>query len=305
MDTIVIDNLKSWVSALRLRTLPLSVSGIIIGACLAHYNGFFQLKVFLFAICTTVSLQILSNLANDYGDGLKGTDNKDRIGPERALQSGKISPSQMFNAIKINIVLVIFFAFITIFNAFGLNNFLYSMAFFILGGLSIVAAIKYTVGESAYGYRALGDLFVFVFFGLVSVMGSYFLFTKQIDHVLILPAISVGLLSVSVLNLNNMRDIDSDKKSNKITLAVKLGKKGSKIYHSFLIITAIILSVLFGLFYYNSPLNLIYFVVFIPLIFHLFKILKNNEPKLLDSQLKVLALTTFIFSILLGIGQLL
>lgn len=305
MDTIVKDNLKYWVSAMRLRTLPLSVSGIIIGACLAYYNGFFDLKIFILAICTTLSLQILSNLANDFGDGLKGTDNNDRIGPERALQSGRISPAQMFKAIKINIVLVIFFAFVLIFNAFGLNNFMYSMIFFILGGISIASAIRYTVGDSAYGYKGLGDVFVFVFFGLVSVIGSYFLFSKQIDHVLFLPACSVGLLSVAVLNLNNMRDIESDVKSNKITLAVKLGKKGAKIYHTILILTAIIISLLFGLFYYTSPYNFIFVITYVPLILHIIKILKNSEPKLLDPELKVLAFTTFIFSILLGIGQLL
>ena len=304
MDTIK-DDLKVWVSAMRLRTLPLSVSGIIIGASLAHYNGFFKLNIFVLALCTTICLQFLSNLANDYGDGIKGTDNNGRIGPERALQSGKITPAQMFHAIKVNIILVIFFAFTLIFNAFGLNNFLYSMFYFVLGGLSIAAAIKYTVGESAYGYRALGDLFVFIFFGLVSVIGSYFLFAKQIDHVLLLPAISVGLLSVSVLNLNNMRDIESDKKSNKITLAVKFGKKGSKIYHITLLLLAIFISLLFALFYYTSPFNLIFLVAFIPLIGHIKKVLKNKEPKLLDSQLKVLALTTFVFSVLLGIGQLL
>lgn len=305
MDTIVKEDLKVWVSAMRLRTLPLSVSGIVIGACLAQYNGFFQFKIFVLALCTTISLQILSNLANDFGDGIKGTDNNDRIGPERALQSGKISPAQMFHAIKVNIIFVIFFAFTLILNAFGLNNFLYSMIFFLLGGLSIAAAIKYTVGESAYGYRALGDLFVFIFFGLVSVIGSYFLFAKQIDHVLFLPAISVGLLSVSVLNLNNMRDIESDKKSNKITLALRFGTKGAKVYHTLLIVFAIIISILFGLFYYTSPFNLIFIVAFIPLIKHIKIVLKNKEPKLLDSELKVLALSTFLFSVLLGIGQLL
>ncbi len=304
MDTLK-DDLKVWVSAMRLRTLPLSVSGIIIAACLAHYNGFFELNIFVFALCTTISLQILSNLANDYGDGVKGTDNEDRIGPERAIQSGRISPAQMYNAIKINIILVIFFAFLLIFNAFGLNNFLYSMLFFVLGGLSIAAAIRYTVGESAYGYKALGDFFVFVFFGMVSVIGSYFLFAKQIDHVVLLPSISVGLLSMSALNLNNMRDIESDRKSNKITLAVKFGEKKSKVYHTFLIVFAIIISVLFGLFYYTSPLNFIYVIAFIPLIIHINKVLKNKEPRLLDSELKVLALTTLAFSILLGIGQLL
>ncbi len=305
MDPVAKEYLKAWVSAMRLRTLPLSLSGIVIGACLAHYNGFFNWNIFLLAICTAISLQILSNLANDYGDGLKGTDNKDRIGPERALQSGIISPGQMFNGIKINIVIVIFFAFILILKAFGLNNFLYSFIFFVLGGLSIVAAIRYTVGDSAYGYRGLGDLFVFIFFGIISVFGSYFLFAKQIDHVLFLPAISIGFLSMAVLNLNNMRDIDSDRKANKITLAVKLGLKRAKKYHNILIISTILISLIFMVLYYNSPYNLILIISFIPLIFHLVNINKNERPELLDSQLKMLALSSFMFSILLGIGQIL
>lgn len=305
MDSVAKDYLKSWVSAMRLRTLPLSVSGIIIGACLAQYNGFFKWNIFLLALSTAISLQVLSNLANDYGDGLKGTDNEDRIGPERALQSGKISPNQMYNAIKFNIVIVIFFAFILILKAFGLNNFLYSLIFFILGGLSIAAAIRYTVGDSAYGYKGLGDLFVFIFFGLVSVIGSYFLFAKQIDHVLALPSICIGFLSMAVLNLNNMRDIESDKKAGKITLAVKLGQKRSKRYHIFLIIATLIISIIFVLLYYNSPFNLIFILTFIPLIAHLKYVNRNKDPKLLDSQLKLLALSAFTFSILLGIGQIL
>ncbi|MBT8393482.1 MAG: 1,4-dihydroxy-2-naphthoate octaprenyltransferase [Bacteroidia bacterium] len=305
MDPIAKNYLKAWVSAMRLRTIPLSVSGIIIGACLAQYNGFFKWNIFLLALCTAISLQVLSNLANDYGDGLKGTDNSDRIGPERALQSGVISPGQMYNAIKFNIVIVIFFAFILIMKAFGLNNFIYSLIFFVLGGLSIIAAIRYTVGDSAYGYKGLGDVFVFIFFGLVSVIGSYFLFAKQIDHVLFLPAVCVGLLSIAVLNLNNMRDIESDKKANKITLAVKLGPSESKRYHLALIISVLILSLIFGVLYYNSPFNFLFLLTFIPLIFHLKFVRDNDDPKLLDSHLKILALSTFTFSILLGIGQIL
>lgn len=305
MDPIVKDYLKSWVSAMRLRTLPLSVSGIIIGACLADYNGFFKWNVFILALCTAISLQILSNLANDYGDGLKGTDNEDRIGPERALQSGKISPNQMYNAIKFNIIVVIFFAFMLILKAFGLNNFIYSFIFFILGGLSIIAAIRYTVGDSAYGYRGLGDIFVFIFFGLISVIGSYFLFAKQIDHLVFLPSICIGFLSMAVLNLNNMRDIESDRKANKNTFAVKLGQQGSKKYHSFLIISTMVISTIYVVLYYNSPYNFIFFITFIPFIAHLKFVKENRDLKLLDSHLKLLALSSFAFSILFGIGQIL
>ena len=299
------NNFSHWISAMRLRTLPLSVSGIILAACLAEYNGFFKWNVFLLAILTTLSLQILSNLDNDYGDGVKGTDNKDRIGPARAIQSGKISPEEMFNAIRINILISIGLAFALIFSAFGIKHFPLTLLFFGLGIASVIAAMRYTVGDNAYGYRGLGDVFVFLFFGLLSVIGCYVLFAKTIDHVVFLPACAIGLLSAAVLNLNNMRDIISDEKSNKITLAVKLGSKKVKTYHNFLVGTAIILSALFGILYYTSPYNLIFVVAYIPLFIHLKKVNSNTNPKLLDPELKKLALTTVFLAVLMGIGHLL
>lgn len=295
--------LKSYIKAARLRTLPLSISGIILGSALAYYNGYFNLLTFLLAILVTISLQILSNLANDYGDGVKGTDNEHRVGPERAIQSGEITPDEMFSAIKTNVLIVIILVFLLILNAFGTQHFLYAFLFFALGGLSIYAAIKYTVGESAYGYRALGDLMVFLFFGLLSVIGTYFLYTKQLDHVVVLPACVVGLLSTGVLNLNNMRDIDNDKASGKITMAVKLGLKGAKRYHLFLVGGAMVLSLLFGLLYYRSISSLLFIIAYIPLIKHLKTVFNAKEAKDLDPQLKVLALTTFVLSVLLSLGH--
>ncbi|PWK19735.1 1,4-dihydroxy-2-naphthoate octaprenyltransferase [Xanthomarina spongicola] len=297
-------NFKTWLSAFRLRTLPLSISGIIVAGSLAAYNGFFDWLVFLLAILTTLSLQILSNLANDYGDGVKGTDNNERVGPERALQSGKITAKSMFEAIKINILISIGLSFFLILAAFGRNHFWLAMLFFGLGLLSIYAAIKYTMGNNAYGYRGLGDLFVFIFFGFVSVVGGYILFSRQIDHIVFLPASIIGLLSAAVLNLNNLRDVNSDRNANKNTLVVKLGFEKGKIYHYFLIITAIVLSVLFGILYYTSIFNLIFFIAYIPLIKHLIFVSKNREPRLLDPELKRLALTTFFLSILMALGHL-
>ena len=294
-----------WISTMRLRTLPLSISGIVLASCLAEYNGCFEWRIGILAIFTTLSFQILSNLANDYGDGIKGTDNKDRIGPERAIQSGKISPEEMFNAIKINVLISIGFAFLLIFCAFGVKHFFLTLLFFILGLASVVGAIKYTVGSNAYGYRGLGDLFVFIFFGLVSVIGCYVLYAKTIDHVVFLPACTIGLLSAGVLNLNNMRDIVSDEKSNKITLAVKIGIKNVKKYHYTLIGLAIVLSALFGILYYTSPYNLIFVVAYIPLVIHIKTVHKNTDPKLLDPELKKLALTTVLLAILMGVGHLL
>ncbi|MCA0133204.1 1,4-dihydroxy-2-naphthoate octaprenyltransferase [Winogradskyella alexanderae] len=298
-------NIKPWLSAMRLRTLPLSVSGIILGTCFAIYNGFFSWWVLVLAILTTISLQILSNLANDYGDGIKGTDNKDRVGPERAIQSGAITPDQMLDAIKFNIIVVIILTFALIWAAYGPNEFLLLLLFVVLGGLSVYAALNYTMGDSPYGYRALGDVFVFIFFGLISTLGSYLLYTKTIDHVALLPAISLGLFSVGVLNLNNMRDIESDIKSGKITLAVKLGLKKAKLYHYCLIVGAMLITIVFSLLYYVQIYNFLYLLSFFPFIIHLVKIKNAVKPNDFDSQLKVLALSTFLFSILLGIGYIL
>jgi 1,4-dihydroxy-2-naphthoate octaprenyltransferase len=294
--------IKPWLSAMRLRTLPLSVSGIILGTCFAYYNGHFSWWVLVLAILTTISLQVLSNLANDYGDGVKGTDNEERVGPERAIQSGEITPDEMLDAIKFNIIVVIILALALIWAAFGPTNFLFILLFIFLGGLSVYAALNYTMGDSPYGYRALGDVFVFVFFGLISTIGSYLLYMHTIDHVVILPAIALGLLSVGVLNLNNMRDINSDENAGKITLAVKLGLDHAKKYHYFLIIGAMVITVIFSILYYVEPYNFMYLLSFIPLIVHVKKIKAAAQPNDFDSQLKVLALSTFLFALLLGIG---
>lgn len=298
----MIKKVSLWVSTMRLRTLPLSISGIIVASSFAKYKGVFDWQIFTLAILTTLSLQILSNLANDYGDGVKGTDNNDRVGPARAIQTGKITPKDMLKAIKINILICTGLSLMLIYVAFGLSHYWFALLFFILGIGSIVSAIKYTVGENAYGYRALGDLFVFVFFGLVSVIGCYVLYAKTIDFIVLLPACTIGLLSTAVLNLNNMRDIKSDVKSNKITLAVKLGVNKIKVYHYFLIGAAIISSLSFGIIYYESIYNFIYFIAYIPIIFHLIKVSKNTDPKMLNPELKKLALSTFLLALLMGIG---
>ena len=290
--------LQAWISACRLRTLPLSISGAIIGSGVAYSEGVFNLSVFVYTILTTLSFQILSNLANDYGDGVKGTDNENRIGPERALQSGIISPKQMRNAIIINVIICLFLVVTLIYQAFGADQFLTSFIFIVLGVFAIIAAIKYTVGTSAYGYKALGDIMVFLFFGWLSVLGTYFLYSKQIDFLMLLPASAVGLLSAGVLNLNNMRDFESDKGSHKHTLAGYLGLKNARNYHLTLILTAMVLMLLyFGLSTQNLPI-LIIMIGFIPLFIHLSVFYKVQSPKDYDPQLKVLALSTFLLALI-------
>jgi 1,4-dihydroxy-2-naphthoate octaprenyltransferase len=300
--------MKHWIEAARLRTLPLSVSGIIVGSiyALSHPTAdiitpteVFSWKIFGFAILTTLGLQILSNFANDYGDGVKGTDNADRVGPKRAIQSGVITPSAMKKAILITSLLTLLSAVILIYFAFGETNFIYSIVFLLLGITAIASAIRYTVGNSAYGYKGFGDVFVFVFFGLVSTLGVNFLYAKEINPLLILPAISIGLLSVGVLNLNNMRDEESDRKSAKNTIVVQIGGEKAKFYHYSLVITAMILVIAFAVLSNYRFDQYLFLLAYIPLTKHLLTVYKNQNPKLLDPELKKLALSTFLLSILL------
>ena len=245
-------------------------------------------------------------MANDYGDGVKGTDNDDRVGPQRAIQSGIITPDEMLEAIKFNIVVVIILTLSLIMAAFGPTNFLFLLLFVFLGGLSVYAALNYTMGDSPYGYKALGDVFVFIFFGLISTIGSYLLYVHTIDHVVVMPAIALGLLSVGVLNLNNMRDLEADARVGKITIAVKLGIKRAKNYHYFLIIGSMLTAVVFSILYYvDGSYNFLYLIAFIPLLIHLKKIKLAKAPNDFDSQLKVLAMSTFLFALLLGVGYIL
>ncbi len=295
---------NSWISAARLRTLPLSVSGIIVGTTIAIQYGYFNIAIFSLALATTLGLQILSNFANDYGDGVKGTDNKDRVGPQRALQSGLITQKEMKQGIIITTVVTLFLAILLIYAAFGKENLVFTLLFFLLGLGAIAAAIKYTIGTSAYGYRGLGDVFVFIFFGLVAVYGSYFLYAHDFKWQVLLPAFTIGFLSMAVLNLNNMRDHISDKKAGKETLVVKMGAKNAKNYHYFLIIAAIGCLVIYTVLSLKNAFDFLYLPALVPLILHLKRVVENENPMLLDPELKVLALSTFATALLFGLGQL-
>ena len=292
---------KIWLQAARLRTLPLSLSGIIVGNGLAYGIDQFSLVILFLSFGTTIAFQVLSNFANDYGDGVKGTDNESRIGPARVLQQGLLTREELKRGIQICAVVSLLFAFALIYVAFGTSDLLFSLIFILLGIASVVAAIKYTVGTNAYGYRALGDLFVFLFFGGVSVLGSYFLQAQEFQIDLLLPATALGWLSVGVLNLNNMRDIHTDKEVNKITMAVLLGASLSKAYHAFLLIGAVLTCI----FYVKMDIRPVYLfmIAVLPMMIHLKRVLSYTDPKEFDPELKRLALCTFLFSILFAIGQ--
>ena len=297
-------NLKSWVNAARLRTLPLSISGILVGTGIASLYTTIDYLVFTLAIFTTVGFQVTSNFANDYGDGVKGTDNENRIGPKRALQSGLFSRKTLKRGIIVSIIIDVLLVIALLYFAFGVDNLFLSLLFLVLGGLSIWAAINYTIGNKAYGYRGLGDVFVFIFFGLVGVLGSLFLFIKTVPLTAVFPAISVGLLSVGVLNLNNLRDVVSDKESGKNTVVVKMGFENGKQYHTILLVVSFLAISIFTFLNYRHFSQLICLVAFIPIFSHLSFVRKNTSPKLLDPELKKLALSTFLMAVLFYISYL-
>ncbi len=287
--------MKNWIQAARLRTLPLSISGIIVGSAYAYYQGFTDWRIVVLALLTTLGLQILSNYANDYGDGIKGTD-VNRIGEKRLVAAGVVSASQMKKAVIITASITFILAVTLIYIAFGKENFALSLIFILLGIGSIGSAIKYTVGSNAYGYSGFGDLFVFIFFGLVSVIGSNFLFTHFIDWILFFPAIAIGLLSVAALNLNNMRDIENDKIAGKNTLVVKMGLEKAKKYHYTLISIALVLFIFF------SGMIAIKMYIYLPIILvlamHLKTVKKSKKYEDFDPELKKVALSTFALSLL-------
>ena len=292
------NKIKAWIAAARLRTLPLSISGILVGASLAT-SKFYETSIFWMAIIVTVGFQVVSNFANDYGDGVKGTDSV-RQGEKRMVASGIISANQMKIGIAVAAIITFFVASLLIFEAFGMDQLFIAFIFFNLTLLAIVAAITYTVGKKAYGYSGWGDLFVFLFFGFLSVLGSYFLYTKTISWEMLLPAFSVGCFSTAVLNLNNLRDRENDARVGKKTIVVLLGEKRAKIYHTFLLIIGMLCALGFTFLSPWEPLHLLYILAFVPFILNLKNVWKNKEPRLLDGELKKVALGTFFFSLLMA-----
>ena len=273
------------------------------GGFLASAANAFRWSIFLLCVVTTIFLQILSNLANDYGDSIHGADSADRKGPSRAVQSGAISPRRMKVAVIIFVLLSLASGITLLIVAFGFdwNAILF---FFGLGVLSILAAIAYTVGKKPYGYAGLGDLSVLIFFGLVGVMGSFYLFAKTISTLQILPALSCGFFSIAVLNINNIRDIESDRKAGKFSIPVRIGKDKATVYHWFLLISGLVAAVLYSVFTFTSGWQFL-FLITLPLFFRIGAAVQQKPSHELDPYLKQMALSTLLFVILFGAGLLL
>ncbi|CDL79291.1 1,4-dihydroxy-2-naphthoate octaprenyltransferase [Xenorhabdus cabanillasii JM26] len=293
------NQIQAWLESLRLKTLPLAVAAIMTGSALASWAGHFKWPVALLALLTASLLQILSNLANDYGDVTKGSDTEKRIGPMRGMQKGLITAQQMKAALKITVLLSCLSGISLITVACHSPNDI--IGFLGLGLLAIIAAITYTVGAKPYGYMGLGDLSVLIFFGWLSVLGTYYLQTKTFSLDTVLPATACGLLSVAVLNINNLRDIETDRQNGKNTLAVRLGGKKARYYHAALLTGAMLCFVIFTLFYLINWYNWLFLLSF-PLLFqHMLQVLRDPtaegmRPKLVQ-MVKAALLTNILFSI--------
>jgi 1,4-dihydroxy-2-naphthoate octaprenyltransferase len=295
-------SLQSWVKAARLRTLPLAMSGILMGAALSYLDNGFNRTVTLLAVVTALFIQIFSNFANDYGDSQKGTDNQHRVGPKRTVQSGEITPKQM----KIGMIVLILLSLTTGIwliaeGTKGLDSTTF-LLFLVFGVVALLAAYRYTAGSNPYGYAGFGDLAVFLFFGILPVAGTYYLNSHKLSAEIFLPALSIGFFSTGVLNLNNMRDIENDRNSGKNTVVVRLGSSKSKIYHSWLVIAGLLTAVVFVVLNGKSTLQWLFLLSFPLFLNDLIQISKITSPKKFDPYLKKLALATLLFTVLFGVG---
>lgn len=293
--------IQTWIRSLRLRTLPLSSAGAILGGALAFREGFFSWDIAILCLVTVLLLQILANMANDLGDSQKGTDNEHRAGPLRSVQSGIISQKEMRTGIIICIFLTLISGLALLFFSFKRINYAFLLLLF-TGLAGIVAAIKYTVGRKAYGYYGLGDIFVFFFFGWIPVGIAYFVQTHSWNWEILLPGLSVGLLSTAVLNLNNLRDFQNDKVCGKKTLIVNWGINKGKYYHTVLIASACASAICYLLLTFQCNFDLLYLLTFIPLLVHLKSVWRTQDTRTLDPELKKVAFSTVLMVLLWTAG---
>ena len=296
---------KAWLSAFRLRTLPLALASIGMGSFLAAAHGHFKIGVVAWCMLTTLLLQILSNLANDYGDTKHGADSMHRQGPKRAVQAGLITAKQMKQAMVVFTLLSLCSGLMLLWTAFGKDGFNLFLLFLGLGLAAIWAAINYTAGDRPYGYAGLGDLAVFLFFGLVGVGGTYFLQAQALNYYVLWPAASLGFFSMAVLNVNNIRDIESDRLAGKYSLPVRLGPTKARVYHLVLLTSGFLCALVFTLFTHYSKWQFLFLLALPLLWYNGWQVWRIRQSSALDPYLKQMALTTLLFVVSFGIGLLL
>lgn len=293
---------KAWLKAFRLRTLPLAMASILMGSFLAYARGVFRTEVFVLASLTTLLLQVLSNLANDYGDSVHGADGDARKGPQRMVQAGIISPQAMKRAMGVFALLSLLSGLALLWVSLG-----WGMAFWVflgIGLLGIVAAVTYTSGPKPYGYAGLGDISVMLFFGWVGVMGVYYLYAGVFDAYILLPATSSGLLATAVLNVNNIRDIASDKQAGKMSIPVRIGRKAACRYHAVLLSGALVCAFAYVLLQGYTPQGYLFLLAAPFLLINQQAVLHKTDPRDLDPYLKQMALSALLFTLLFGAGLL-
>jgi len=301
-QTVTISPTKAWMVSLRLRTLPLALASIVTGSAMAGWQGHFKPVVALLALVTAALLQILSNLANDYGDSVKGSDEKGRIGPLRGMQLGVITREQMRVALVAAILMSLLSGAVLI--VIACEKPADILGFLVLGVLSVIAAITYTMGTRPYGYMGLGDLSVLIFFGWLSVGGSYYLQTGAFHTVVMLPATACGLLAAAVLNINNLRDIESDRLNGKNTLAVRLGPTRARYYHVLLLAGAVICLTIFTLLELHNLVGWL-FVLTVPALYMQARyVLHETNPSGIRPMLEKTVKCALLINILFAVGLL-
>ena len=303
MSSQPISKRTAWIEAARPRTLPLALASIGMGTFLAAAHGHLVPLIAIFCALTTIGLQILSNFANDYGDNRHGLDNDERIGPQRVTQKGLVTPAEMRRAMLISALLSMISGVILVFISFTFQQIVLLIGFLVLGGAAVWAAIAYTATDNPYGYIGLGDIFVLIFFGWVGTLGTYYLQAKALPWDILLPATSVGLLAVAVLNINNMRDIEPDKASGKNSIPVRLGLANARRYHTALLMISLFSGIVYTVLNYDSVWQWL-FLLSVPLYWRFGRAAVTLSSDKLDPLLKQTVLTTLVFTLTFGIGLL-
>jgi len=297
-------NVKLWFHAFRLHTLPLSASGILLGNFIAIGYGAFHWGIFLLSLLTAILLQVLSNLANDYGDTRHGVDNPDRVGPGRIMQSGMVSVAGMKRMLGIFITICLISGILLLLVSLPVIGWTGLTVLFVTGLASIWASYNYTASKHPYGYKGWGDLFVFIFFGLVCVFGAFYLQTGSFNPVVLLAASGIGFYSVAVLNINNLRDIETDIKTGKNSLPVILGKKGGRKYHLLLISLGSFSFFIFGCVFFLSPLQFVFLLPVAAILINSLEVLKDIPPQQMTNNLKKMSILTLLLVISIGLSLL-
>jgi 1,4-dihydroxy-2-naphthoate polyprenyltransferase len=297
-------NLRLWIHAFRLHTLPLAASGILLGNFIAIGYQSFHWGIFLLSLLTAILLQILSNLANDFGDTKHGVDNPDRVGPDRIMQSGKVSIGGMKNMLRIFIAMCLLSGLLLLIVSLPVIGWTGFIVLLLTGIASIWASYNYTASEKPYGYKGWGDLFVFIFFGLVCVFGAFYLQTGSFNPLVIIAASGIGFYSAAVLNINNLRDIETDIKTGKNSIPVILGKNGGRLYHLLLILLGSFSFLIFGWFFFVHPLQYIFLTPILAILINSLDVYKDISPQKMTTNLKKMSVFTLLLVISIGLSLL-